>query len=170
MKHDRRIVIVGFMGCGKTTVSTALARRLGCKMIDLDSLITKSEGRSPAEIIQQDGEEAFRAIERRALQNALKNNEAGVIALGGGAWTIEANRALIAQHNCLTVWLDAPFDLCWRRIISSGHTIRPLAPDRESTRSLYKSRRRQYALVQLRLAIGEGDSAEGLAQQILTQT
>ena len=169
MKHDRRIVIVGFMGCGKTTVSAALARRLGCKMIDLDSLITKSEGRSPAEIIQQDGEEAFRAIERRALQNALKNTGAGVIALGGGAWTIEANRALIAQHNCLSVWLDAPFDLCWRRIISSGHTIRPLAPDRESTRSLYKSRRRQYALVQLRLAIGEGDSAEGLATKILAQ-
>jgi len=170
MKHDRRIIIVGFMGCGKTTVAAALARQLGCRMIDLDSFITKIEGRSPAEIIQQEGEDAFRAIETRALQNVFENSAARVIALGGGAWSIEANRALIAQHNCLSVWLDAPFDLCWRRIISSGNTIRPLAPDRESTKNLYESRRRDYSLVQMRLAIDDGDRAEVLAQQILTQT
>src|SRR5437870_4725082 len=166
MKHDRRIIIVGFMGCGKTTVASALARQLGCRMIDLDSFITKIEARSPAEIIQQDGEDAFRAIETRALQNVFENNVARVIALGGGAWTIEANRALIAQHNCLSVWLDAPFDVCWQRITSSGNTIRPLAPNRESTKNLYESRRRDYSLVQMRLAIDDGDRAEVLAREI----
>ena len=53
---DRRIIILGFMGCGKTTVATELARQLECRFIDLDSFITDSQGRSPAEIIEQDGE------------------------------------------------------------------------------------------------------------------
>src|SRR5262245_13296867 len=113
---NRRVVIVGFMGCGKTTVAKALARRLGCEMIDLDTFITEREGRSPAQIIMEDGEIPFRKTESQALRNALEIDEARVIALGGGAWTIEANRALVAQHKGLSVWLDAPFELCWQRI------------------------------------------------------
>ena len=154
MPDQKRIVIVGFMGCGKTTAAKALARRLGCSMIDLDSFITEREGRSPAEIIEQDGELAFREIETRALQDVLKNSAARVIALGGGAWTIEANRALAAQHDCLSIWLDVPFDLCWQRIMS-GRTARPLAPDRESAHRLYESRRPSYELARLRIDASE---------------
>src|SRR6266446_3489290 len=95
---NRRIVIVGFMGCGKTTVAEALALQLGCQAIDLDSLITERESRSPAEIMEQDGEPAFREIETDALREVLENKKDRVIALGGGAWTIEANRTLITQH------------------------------------------------------------------------
>jgi shikimate kinase len=147
---DRRVVIIGFMGCGKTTVAEALAQRLGCAMIDLDSFITEREGCSPAEIIVQDSEPSFRAIETRALTVVLEKNAARVIALGGGAWMIEANRALVARHDCLSVWLDAPFELCWQRIKSSG-TTRPLAPDRESAQRLYESRRPTYGLAQIRI-------------------
>jgi len=129
MNRDRRIVIIGFMGCGKTTVANALARQLGCAVVDLDSFITDREGHTPAEIIVQDSEPSFREIETRALKLVLEENAARVIALGGGAWIVEANRALVAQHDCLSVWLDTPFALCWKRIQSSG-TNRPLAPDR----------------------------------------
>ena len=160
MKKDRRIVIVGFMGCGKTTVAQALARQLGCDSIDLDSFISEREGRSPAEIIEQDGEPAFRTIETRAVHDVLGQNHPRVIALGGGAWTIEANRALVAQHDCLSVWLDAPFELCWERIISSANTIRPMAPDRESAQKLYEARRESYELAQLRV----DTSADPLAE------
>jgi shikimate kinase len=151
MNKSRRIVIVGFMGSGKTTVAKALARKLECAMIDLDSFIDEREGRSPAEIIEQDGEVAFRPIETRALNEALKKNDARVIALGGGAWRIEANRAMVLKHDCLSVWLDAPFELCWQRIISSAKTIRPMAPDRESAQLLYESRRPTYELAELRV-------------------
>ena len=144
----RRIVIVGFMGCGKTSVAKALACRLGCEMRDLDSFIAAREGRSPAEIIEQDGESAFREIETRALQDVLEKNDARIVALGGGAWTIETNRALVAHHDCLSVWLDVPFELCWERIKSSNRK-RPLAPDRESAQKLYESRRASYELAQL---------------------
>ena len=152
---NRRIVIVGFMGSGKTTVATALARQLGCNSIDLDSLITKREGRSPAEVIEQDGEAVFRKIETRALRDVLESSDTRVIALGGGAWTIEANRALVAKHDCQSVWLDAPFELCWERILSSTNTIRPMAPNRESALKLFQFRRHSYELAQLRLAMSK---------------
>ena len=165
--RDRRIVIVGFMGCGKTTVARALAQRLGREMIDLDSFITESEGRSPARIIEEDGEPAFREIETHALRDVLKPDDARVIALGGGAWTIAANRALVAQNDCLSVWLDAPFELCWERITSSGDE-RPLAPDRESSYRLYESRCENYQLANARISVDQSDSMGALAATVLT--
>ena len=158
---NRRIVIVGFMGCGKTTVAKTLARQLGCNVIDLDSFITEREGRSVAEIIAQDGEASFRSVETQALGDALENGGPHVISLGGGAWTVEANRALVSQHDCLSVWLDAPFELCWERITANPKTIRPLAPNRETAQKLHESRRASYRLAQLHV-----DATKGLAEVV----
>lgn len=165
---NRRIVIVGFMGSGKTTVADALARRLGCDSIDLDSFITERVGRSPAELIQQDGEAAFREVETQALRDALEKTSARVIALGGGAWTIEANRALVAEHDCLSIWLDAPFEVCWERIISSANTIRPMAPDRERAQSLFQIRRDSYELAQLRLVMSKTAAPDETIAELAT--
>ena len=165
---NRRIIIVGFMGSGKTTVAEALAHKLGCDSMDLDSFITERERRSPAEIIEQDGEIAFRDIETRTLRDALENNDARVIALGGGAWTIEANRALVAEHNCVSIWLDAPFELCWERIISSANTIRPMAPDRESAQNLFQVRRDSYELAQLRLIMSKTTAPDETVVELAT--
>jgi shikimate kinase len=164
---NRRIVIVGFMGCGKTTAAQVLTRELDCGMIDLDSFIAEREGRSPAEVIEQDGEAAFRAIETHALRDALQNHDARVLALGGGAWIIEANRMIVVEHDCLSVWLDAPFELCWERINASG-TVRPLAPDRVAAETLYEDRRASYQLSELRLDVSSEDSARMLADKILS--
>jgi shikimate kinase len=152
--NNPRIVIVGFMACGKTTVAGGLARRLGCEWIDLDSYITSRVHRSPAEIIEQAGERQFREIETKALQEVLKDGNARVIALGGGAWTVETNREMVAENGCLTVWLDIPFETCWERITSSG-TRRPLAPDRATARLLFESRRSGYRLTDLHIEAGE---------------
>jgi shikimate kinase len=165
-----RIVIVGFMACGKTTVARALAERLNCEMIDLDSFIADREAQSPAEIIQTKSENEFREIETRALRDVLEQNNARVIALGGGAWTIDVNRELVNQHGCLSVWMDTPFELCWQRITSGGNEPRPLAPDRESAQKLYDDRRATYQLASLRFRVGEADTAKTLANRILTET
>jgi shikimate kinase len=93
-------------------------------------------------------------------------NRARVIALGGGAWTIAENRALIAVHDCFTVWLDAPFELCWQRITASEGT-RPLAPDRESAKRLYDERRPIYALAELHIYATQEKSIEDLAAEII---
>lgn len=163
---NRRIVILGFMACGKTTVGQALARKLECNFVDLDSQITESEGRSPAQIIEANGEAAFREIETLALRDVLQNRDAHVIALGGGTWTIPANRTLVALHDCLTVWLDVPFELCWQRIIGSSNTMRPLAPDHPTARKLYEIRQPNYQLAQLRVDVPAGKDPGRIVSEI----
>jgi shikimate kinase len=163
--NKQPIVITGFMAAGKTRVALALANLLGRAAIDLDDLVTKSTGRTPGEIIEQDGEASFRQIETDALRSALKENAVVVIALGGGAWINPENRLLINQFNCRTVWLDAPFALCWMRIIATA-AHRPLAPDEAATRNLYNQRRDLYQLAQLRIEMDESATAEGIARQI----
>ena len=158
------------MGAGKTTVAAALAGLLGGASLDLDAFITGREGRTPQEIIDRDGEPLFRQAETRALAEALREHAAAathgvVIALGGGAWTIERNRALINQHDARTVWLDAPFDVCWRRINAEPGT-RPLARDRAQTARLYTERRAVYQLAELRIDAGASRRAEQLAAEI----
>src|SRR2546423_5395671 len=162
---NRRIIILGFMACGKTTVARELARQLDCDYVDLDSFITERHGRSPAEIIPQDGEGQFRELETLALRDVLQNKDARVIALGGGTWTIPANRTLVALHDCETVWLDVPFEVCWNRIVA-GATARPLAPDRETASSRYESRRADHGLANRRIAVTESDSVQGIAAQV----
>ena len=164
--NNRRIVIVGFMGSGKTTVAGELARQLACPMTDLDSFIAEREGRSPAEIIQRSGEPAFRQIETEALRELLVRKETRVVALGGGTWAIKVNRALVAERDCLSVWLDAPFELCWERIVSA-ETVRPLAPDRATARMLYDDRRATYQLSDRQLKVEREDSPTIVADTIL---
>lgn len=162
----RRIVILGFMACGKTTAGRALARKLDANFIDLDSQITENEGRSPAQIIEANGEAAFREIETLALRDLLQNRDAGVIALGGGTWIIPANRTLVALHDCHTVWIDVPFEVCWQRISENTGAVRPLAPDYETTSARYESRRSLYALAEQLVSVSADDSVEKIVEQI----
>lgn len=168
MSVTMRYVITGFMGAGKSTVARALARRLGCEAVDLDLLITKREGSTPQRLIEEEGEACFRAKETEALRDALADTLAGgVIATGGGAWTIEENRALLGAHGCLVVWLDAPFELCWRRITADTQETRPLARDRGKALELYRARRSIYSLGTLRVEVLEESSAEEIAAEII---
>jgi shikimate kinase len=165
-KPSQRIVLTGFMGAGKTVVAKSLAARLKCRMIDLDDCIVEREGRVISAIIEDDGEESFRELETRALVDALQDKDAIVIALGGGAWTREQNRKLIAENDGLTVWLNAPFDLCWQRIVSEDNP-RPLARDKEDTRRLYDLRRTDYALALLRIEVTPDDSIGDVVEKII---
>ena len=163
---QRRIVIVGFMAAGKTSVARALARLLGYEMVDLDETVSEQEKRSIRDLITERGEENFRQTETQVLRALLEKNRARIIALGGGTWTVERNRDLIAEHDCVTVWLDAPFDLCWKRIRSEQGT-RPLAPDRQATHRLYRVRRTLYELAALRVEVAEEKSADETAAELL---
>ena len=152
------------MGSGKTSLASALARRLGCEALDLDKEIELVHGRSPGEIISEDGETIFRKIEAELLRTVLQN-EIRVIALGGGAWTIPQNRELITQFDCFTVWLDAPFDVCWARISAAG-VHRPLAPEKHEAAKLYEQRMPIYSLADLRLQAGDEVGPDELARQL----
>lgn len=165
---DRRIVIVGFMGSGKTTVAKALAARLGCGLADLDAIVSAQQNMSVPQLIKEQGESSFRDAETAALQVVLDRQTPRIIALGGGAWTLERNRELINKHGCLTVWLDAPYDLCWQRITEHA-TPRPLALGEEKTSELYRVRRPLYALANLRVEVTDQLTADSLAGTIAEQ-
>jgi shikimate kinase len=100
-------------------------------------------------------------------KNAPSDSVPFIIALGGGTWTLERNRALIARALSLTVWLDAPFVLCWQRINSANATgTRTLAREREQAHALYRARLALYSLAELRIAVAAGERAEMLAARI----
>ena len=166
-ERKQPIIITGFMGAGKTTVALALAERLGCGMIDLDQFIEQREGRTIKSIIDEDGEARFREIESVALRDALEIDGAQIIALGGGTWTIERNRALIHEHHGYTIWLDAPFELCWQRI-EGGIDARPLARERVEARTLYDERRKLYSQANLRVKVNHNRSTRAIAEVIVS--
>ncbi|HEV2762933.1 MAG TPA: shikimate kinase, partial [Pyrinomonadaceae bacterium] len=141
----------------------------------LDRRVTEREGRTPQALIDEDGEALFRDAETRALREVLEMarrsalvNRPFVVALGGGTWTLERNRALLRDARALAVWLDAPFELCWRRINAAraGDPTRPLARDHERALALYERRLASYALASLRVPVDENKSAEDLASEI----
>ena len=90
-----------------------------------------------------------------------------VMALGGGAFTQAINRELVAQMG-ISIWLDAPFALCWQRI-QSDTVVRPLAPTREEAYLRYQQRSSIYQQAQLRVTVTPEDSPASLVPQILAQ-
>jgi shikimate kinase len=146
------IFLIGFMGSGKSIVGEALAAHLDRLFIDLYQKIIESAGRHIHTIITEDGEEEFRRRESEALGIAAQTTET-VVATGGGIVLRAENRQLMHDHG-ITVWLDAPFDLCWHRILTDG-IIRPLAPDRTSALSRFEARRHLYGEARLRIEIDD---------------
>jgi len=166
LKLSPAIYLVGFMGCGKSSVGRALAEELGWYFVDLDEDIEKCAGAAVAHIFDTQGEANFRALETEALKKRVQIARSGqpqVISLGGGAFTVEANIDLVLNHG-VTVWLDAPFDLIERRIAEETH--RPLARDPVRMKHLFDQRREAYARADFRIEIGHDDPA-AIASRIL---
>lgn len=93
-----RVVLVGPMGAGKTTVGELLAARWGVQVRDTDADIVASQGKEISEIFVDDGEAAFRELEREAVARALAEHD-GVLSLGGGAVLDQGTRDLLAGHT-----------------------------------------------------------------------
>jgi shikimate kinase len=151
LKRTPGIYLVGFMGCGKSTVGRALADELGWSFFDLDNEIESGAGSTISEIFDKQGEPVFRALEAAALAKRVKAVQFGhpqVIALGGGALMDEKNFDLIINHG-VVVWLDTPFELIEKRVAAESH--RPLARDRERLRELFEIRCPKYAQADFRV-------------------
>lgn len=136
------LYLCGFMGCGKTTIGQAFAKKQGRKYLDLDQLLVQRQGRTIPEIFAQDGEEGFRAIEQETLRSTQEYKGA-VISTGGGILTKRENGAICNKLGVL-VFLDLPFDLCYQRI--QGDTNRPLVMQntKEQLEELFNRRRTVY--------------------------
>src|SRR3954468_3343046 len=101
------VVLVGFMGAGKSTVGRMVASRLGVGFADSDDVITERTGRSPRDIFAMEGETVFRALEREAVRD-LVAGDAGVVALGGGAVEDAGTREVLRAAR--VVHLDVSFE------------------------------------------------------------
>ena len=143
----RCVVLLGFMGAGKTTVGRALATLLHCDFYDLDHVIEQREQKSVADIFASSGETEFRRIESAALrellqERAVKNDL--VIALGGGAFVQKQNRAVLDAADAITVLLEAPVEELRRRC-SGENKVRPLAQEQAKFNELFAARHADYA-------------------------
>ncbi len=131
------------MGCGKSTVGRALARRLRWDFIDLDHLIEHRAGKRITEIFEQSGEAGFREIEGEVLVS-LQEFERVVVATGGGIVTHAENLERLRSLGYV-VWLDVPEEEVYQRIAHSTH--RPLLHTenpRETVRKLFALREPMY--------------------------
>ncbi|GAB4136095.1 MAG: hypothetical protein Tsb0016_00110 [Sphingomonadales bacterium] len=136
----RPIVLVGLMGCGKTSVGRRLADRLGWPFIDSDVEIEQAAGCSINEIFERFGEPAFRDGERRVIRRLL-DGAPKVIATGGGAFMDPDTRALI-KAEAMSVWLKADIDVLVER--TSRRNSRPLLLGKDAKAVLSELAARRY--------------------------
>ena len=163
--NGARIALTGFMGVGKSSVARHLATLLRCERVDLDSYIEESEQRKIHEIIDAEGLESYRAIETKSLDRVLRETEAQIISLGGGAWTEDKNRRLLKKNGLTSVWLESSFQHCWRNIRMSKKE-RPLARNKIAARKLFDERQKLYALADWHFVIKPEFTSFDVARQI----
>lgn len=159
-----RIVLVGPMGVGKSTVGALVAERLGCAYRDTDEDIVGAEGRTIADIFVDEGEPVFRAIEKRAVHRALAEHD-GVLALGGGAILDEETRALLAGHEVVYLSMDVE-EAVKRTGLNAARPLLAVNPRRQ-WRDLMEARRHLYTEVARAVVATDDRTPEEVAQAVL---
>ncbi|MDA7816730.1 shikimate kinase [Sulfurimonas sp.] len=137
MVYDN-IVLIGFMGSGKTSVGKVLARKLFKDFVDVDSVIEKEQNHSINEIFDNNGEEYFRSLEQKCIDELTKK-KGQVIATGGG---LPIHSSI--PENSLVVYIDADFDVILKRLPDKERDKRPLLQDESRARSLFEERKDTY--------------------------
>ncbi len=119
---SRNIVLVGFMGSGKTSVGQELASRLGRALVDTDDLVEAAAGRPIADIFERDGEAAFRAMETTAVRDAA-SRQRGVVSTGGGVVLRAENMSELRDTGVVVLLATTP-EAVYERVADEAH--RPL--------------------------------------------
>ncbi len=137
MVYDN-IVLIGFMGSGKTSVGKSLARKLYKNFVDVDSVIEAEQNSSVSDIFKDKGEAYFRGLEQKCI-NELTQNKGQVIATGGGLPIFSA-----IPEKSLIVYIDADFDVILNRLPARERAKRPLLQDESRAKALFNERINTY--------------------------
>jgi shikimate kinase len=164
------LVLIGFMGCGKSSVGRRVAGLTGHRFLDTDDLIVQAEGRSIADIFATDGEAYFREVEQRVLFDSV--GLCGIIlSTGGGAVLRPENRETLRKIG-VVAWLDADPEILFERASRSGK--RPLLQTenpRKAFDDLLGARREIYTeTADFRLdstSLGHDEAAQMLLEEAL---
>lgn len=168
MDGVRRVLLVGFMASGKSTVGPVLARALGWDFEDMDAVVEAGEGRSVARIFAEDGEARFRRMEERAADRLLALD--GVVVGSGGGWAAAPGRLDTLPRGTLSVWLKVSPEEAVRRAGAHPGT-RPLLAVSDpvgAARELLRERSSRYARCALEVDT-EGRTVEDVAARILDE-
>lgn len=162
------VVLIGYRGCGKTTVGRLLAERYDVGFVDTDELIVHQTGKSIAEIFATDGETAFRKLEEAAIKLATKAKNR-IISVGGGAVESNANRKALRKFGTI-VWLQADAESIWHRI-SNDKLSRDQRPNLtvggiEEVRSVLEKRSPIYAELSQIAVATSGRPAKDVAEDV----
>jgi shikimate kinase len=158
-----RVVLVGPMGAGKTSVGAELAARWGVELRDTDADVEAVAGKPVSDIFVDDGEAAFRALERTAVARALAEHT-GVVAVGGGAVMAEETRASLVGHR--VVFLDVGLSDAASRV--GLGTTRPLLLGnvRGQLKALLDARRPLYDKVSAARVVTDGKTVAEVADEV----
>ncbi|MBL30333.1 MAG: shikimate kinase [Flavobacteriaceae bacterium] len=130
------IVLIGYMGCGKTTVGEKLSTKCRLPFLDLDNEIIKNEKKSIEKIFELEGEIYFRKIEYQVLVNSIKNSDNSIISLGGGTPCYYNSMDLLNKYDYIhTVYLKTSPDVLVNRLFEE-RTERPMIKTIKSQKSL----------------------------------
>ena len=139
----RNLVLVGFMGSGKSSVGRILSSLTGFALVDTDALVAREAGQSIPGIFKEQGEEHFRALETKVLKG-LVGRIGLIVATGGGIITSGQNRELLPQIGPV-VWLDANPEHLYQRVKHSNRPLLQTADPRRTLEELYAERESLYA-------------------------
>ncbi len=140
----RNILLIGFMGAGKTTVGRKLSWKLRVPVEDTDKLIEQKAGKSISEIFRTEGEEAFRRMETLELQEICQRTYHRILSVGGGTPVRKENQALLKKCGTV-IYLRVQPETVWKRL--KGDTSRPLLACEDplgKIRELMEARREAY--------------------------
>ncbi len=163
-----RVLLVGFMGAGKSTVGCLLAGTLGWDFVDLDEMVEEAAGSTVAEVIGAQGLERFRELEAEAGRRVLRRSSV-VVAVGGG-WAAEPGHMDMLDGRSLAVWLKVSPETAVARLRTTLHS-RPLldvAEPIEAARGLLRARAAHYGRCGITIDT-ERRSPEQVVREILRQ-
>ncbi|MGY1550101.1 shikimate kinase [Streptomyces sp. MN6] len=158
------MVLTGPMGVGKSTVGQLLAGRLGVGFRDTDDDIVAAEGRAISDIFVEDGEPAFRALEKEAVRQALAGHD-GVLALGGGAILDPDTRALLAGERVVYLSMDVE-EAVRRTGLGAARPLLAVNP-RKQWRELMEARRHLYEETATAVVPTDGRTPEEVTEAVL---
>jgi shikimate kinase len=128
------VILVGFMGTGKSSIGRQVAKRLGFQFLDTDQLIIDREGKAIADIFEKLGEAAFRALETQTLES-IEHLSRCVVATGGGIVLRECNRQILRRLG-FVVGLTATPEVVFQRV--SRNNKRPLLHNSEPQETIHR--------------------------------